>query len=166
MSELPTFTAGQAEAFGINEAGQIVGYSQYITRARTPALWEKGEIVDLGALIEDPVEIANAINNKGQILLYGYLYDVASQCSLLLDDLLPPDSGWSVLNARDLNDGGQIVGDGWINGKLHAFLMTPPPPIPTLSGWSAALMVLVLLTGATIVFDPSKRSKGAFMKKP
>jgi len=34
-------------------------------------------------------------------------------------------SGWSNLNATGINDAGQIVGQGLINGQEQAFLMTP-----------------------------------------
>jgi len=39
--------------------------------------------------------------------------------------LLPANSGWTNLNATGINDAGQIVGEGLINGQEQAFLMTP-----------------------------------------
>jgi len=48
----------------------------------------------------------------------GKLYD--------LNDLIPKDSGWENLSsARDINDRGQIVGEGMKGGEAHAFLLTP-----------------------------------------
>ncbi len=42
-----------------------------------------------------------------------------------LNDLIPPDSGWTLAEARGINDRGQIVGDGEHNGQERAFLLTP-----------------------------------------
>ena len=42
-----------------------------------------------------------------------------------LNTLLPPNTGWNLTEARDINDIGQIVGTGTINGQNHAFLMNP-----------------------------------------
>ncbi|MBL7107501.1 MAG: PEP-CTERM sorting domain-containing protein [Phycisphaerae bacterium] len=37
-----------------------------------------------------------------------------------------------MLKANGINDSGQIVGEGYINGQGHAFLMTPVPEPATL----------------------------------
>ena len=42
-----------------------------------------------------------------------------------LSSLISSSSGWSNLNATAINDAGQIVGQGLINGQEQAFLMTP-----------------------------------------
>jgi probable HAF family extracellular repeat protein len=42
-----------------------------------------------------------------------------------LNDLIPSNSGWELEVAYDVNDWGQITGYGLINGKTHAFLLTP-----------------------------------------
>ena len=42
-----------------------------------------------------------------------------------LNDRIDPNLGWTLLEARSLNDLGQIVGSGLIGGQEHAFLMTP-----------------------------------------
>jgi hypothetical protein len=41
-------------------------------------------------------------------------------------------SGWVLSKASGINDLGQIVGAGSINGQTHAFLMTPVPEPATL----------------------------------
>ena len=35
------------------------------------------------------------------------------------------DSGWQMVFAHDINDAGQIVGQGLIDGEMHAFVLTP-----------------------------------------
>jgi len=42
-----------------------------------------------------------------------------------LNTLLPPHSGWVLTEARAVNDHGQIAGQGLLDGKPCAFLLTP-----------------------------------------
>ena len=42
-----------------------------------------------------------------------------------LNDHVLEGSGWDLRIARDINDAGQIVGSGLLNGRRHAFLLTP-----------------------------------------
>jgi probable HAF family extracellular repeat protein len=47
-----------------------------------------------------------------------------------LNTLIDPTLGWVLTTAAAVNDAGQIVGSGVINGQSHAFLMTPPAARP------------------------------------
>jgi probable HAF family extracellular repeat protein len=38
-----------------------------------------------------------------------------------------PDSDWVLTEATDINEVGQIVGSGYLNGEAHGFLLTPCP---------------------------------------
>jgi hypothetical protein len=42
-----------------------------------------------------------------------------------LNTLIPADSGWYLEGAASINDAGEIVGYGTINGNSHAFLAIP-----------------------------------------
>src|SRR6185295_11848403 len=72
-----------------------------------------------------------AINNLGQAVgtesgggqLIPFLIDNGSMKNV--NTLLPPGSGWQLLQANDINDRGEIVGNGRINGQEHAYLLTP-----------------------------------------
>jgi hypothetical protein len=44
-----------------------------------------------------------------------------------LNTLIAPLSGWELLDASDINDAGQITGQGRIGGQFHAYLLTPVP---------------------------------------
>jgi len=44
-----------------------------------------------------------------------------------LNNLVPPDSGWVLSAAGDINNAGQIVGIGHYEGQQRAFLMKPIP---------------------------------------
>jgi probable HAF family extracellular repeat protein len=80
------------------------------------------------------VEDAWDINNKGQILCGSSLLQIGESSSLYedgsyyaLNDLVLNLGGWSMLDGLAINDSGQIVGTGYIDGEEHAFLMTPMP---------------------------------------
>ena len=42
-----------------------------------------------------------------------------------LNSLIPPDSGWTLLEAHDVNENGWIVGRGLKDGQQRAFLLRP-----------------------------------------
>jgi hypothetical protein len=42
-----------------------------------------------------------------------------------LNTLIPADSGWYLQSALSIDDAGEIVGYGTINGNAHAFLAIP-----------------------------------------
>lgn len=42
-----------------------------------------------------------------------------------LNDLIPTDSCWKLTDAYSINESGQIVGSGFKDGQLRAFLLTP-----------------------------------------
>jgi probable HAF family extracellular repeat protein len=41
------------------------------------------------------------------------------------NDLIDSQSGWVLSGAKDINNSGQIVGFGNLNGEERAFLLTP-----------------------------------------
>jgi len=45
-----------------------------------------------------------------------------------LNELIPANTGWFLTEARGINEHGQIVGYGFINGQKRAFLLTPIKP--------------------------------------
>ena len=88
---------GMSLAHSLNNQGQVVG-----------CLW-----IDPGTAL-GPNERAG---NHAAFWEAGELMD--------LNDVLPEDSGWMLQKATDINNLGQIVGYGIIEGKSRAFLLTP-----------------------------------------
>lgn len=138
MIDLGTPLRGKySSAEDINESGQVVG--AYVKPDSIHAfLYSNGVMIDLGSLSDIYIlSHAYGINDSGQVVgssyvgssstsdggLHAFLYSDGSM--LDLNSLLPPNSGWVLINAQAINNLGQIVGTGTINGEYHAFLLTP-----------------------------------------
>lgn len=70
----------------------------------------------------------NGVNSSH--VLVGSLYGAAAVCwpgqsPLALSSLIQPDDlkGWELLDATGINDAGQIVGYGKLNGKMHVYML-------------------------------------------
>jgi probable HAF family extracellular repeat protein len=120
-------------AIAVNDQGVAVGQSFVAGNAAFHAVqWQNGNLNDLGTLAGDFASIANDINSQGQVV-GASVSDTFSprafvwQNSVMTDlnTLIPADSGWILLSASHINDMGQIAGNGFLNGVLHAFLLTP-----------------------------------------
>jgi probable HAF family extracellular repeat protein len=133
---------GISAAVDINESGQIVGYADLGPMRSEPThavLWEPtpdGHVmIDLGAPEESWHSFAVAINNLGQIVGNARDPDVPGSPGdhpwiwedgemTLLEDLLPPDSGWVLWQVRDINDNGRITGSD-LDGHDLGFVLIP-----------------------------------------
>lgn len=132
MLDLDTLGGRDSLAHAVNDGGQIVGASDTPTGARHACLWTNGAPTDLGALTDTADSEAKAVNAHGEIVGSSGLDDGTTHAVLWrdgkpvdLNTLLPPGSGWTLEDARGINDGGQIVGAGRWNGRERAFLLTP-----------------------------------------
>ncbi|MGA6982269.1 MAG: hypothetical protein WCC95_20045 [Candidatus Sulfotelmatobacter sp.] len=119
------------------------------------ALWTRsGVISDLGTLPGDELSMATNINffgqvignsgntlaeqgwggnggsgfegNGGSVAVIGRAF-VWSQCNGMqdLNTLIPSGSGWVLNSVSGINNWGQIVGTGTVNGQTRGFLLTP-----------------------------------------
>jgi probable HAF family extracellular repeat protein len=133
LGKLPGGTFSSASA--INDLGQAAGYSNCGTGCDHAVLWNKakGSMLDLGLLAGGVESYAEGINNAGQVVgvvYYGpnrfhpFIWS-PSTGMLDLNSLIPANSGWLLQFAQAINDKGQIVGQGTLNGQAEAFLLTP-----------------------------------------
>jgi probable HAF family extracellular repeat protein len=122
---------------GINNRGDVAGGAQSSKDGNIHAfLWTRSAgMQDLGLFpgsVVTAVPCCNTINNSGQIALIsadamgntrallwqnGKMYD--------MNDLIPAGSPWNLQFTASINDAGEIVGWGLINGEVHAFLASP-----------------------------------------
>lgn len=133
LGTLPGDRSSYAQA--INNRGEILcnSWSSTDFDDRRSFLVRAGSIIDLGALADGAVVDAMALNNLGHIV--GYAYDVEGRQRAFLyfdgamhdlTEFVKPNTGWTFLSANAINDRGQIIGSGQINGGHHrAFLLTP-----------------------------------------
>jgi probable HAF family extracellular repeat protein len=126
LTDLGSLGGAETQGRDINDAGQIVGWSQTANGQRHAFLWENGTMVDLAPLAGE-FSAAVAINDQGQILLKAS--DLLESRNLLYENGEVTDLGnfgadYAVAN--DLNNRGEIV--GWLataSGASQAFLARP-----------------------------------------
>lgn len=121
-----------SEAKSINNAGQVVGWAYTADLSAAGAiLWADGAMTDLATLPGVTTSYAYGINNAGQVVGgaggtddgFAALWD--NGVMIDLNSLIAPGSSLKLVSATAINDMGQIVGEGIIGGKSHAFLLTP-----------------------------------------
>lgn len=92
---LPLLPSGSNDsAFKINNSGTIVGWADYV---------------------QPPL---NPVRHAAMWTLHNGSYVVTD-----LNQYLPNNSGWVLNTATGINDAGEIVGNGTLNGQSHAFIL-------------------------------------------
>ena len=155
MISLGTLPGGTSSTgYGINNSGQVVGQSDTGLIVNPDAgsvlnpkfrfkgfpffgthafLWTEGSgMRDLGHL--GGTSLATALNNNGIVVGWSTVADggwrafrwTEAEGMVDLNTLLPRNSGWVLLIAWDVNDRGQITGEGLHNGVQRAFRYNPP----------------------------------------
>jgi hypothetical protein len=129
-----------ADAHALNAGGQIVGDAlQGANLTNAVVVWPNtlSPFTHLSDLPGADESRANSINNAGLIVgasnstndLYvnpGHaLYWDNTNGLLDLNNLIPANSGWTLLTANAISDAGLIVGAGNLNGTLHGYLLAP-----------------------------------------
>ena len=137
LGTLPGHT--DSGALAINNTGQIVGGSgnSGLLTDNHAFLYSGGQMQDLGTLPGGIGSVAYSVNDSGQVVgvsltsnetKRAFLYSDAQMYDL--NNLIPANSGWTLLEAQGINTSGQIVGTGVINGQTRAFLATPTTTPP------------------------------------
>lgn len=105
--DLGTLGGIESKAYGINNLGQIVGYSSDINNNYRGFLWD-GTMHDMGSLTGAAHRIAYAINDAGQIAGIGYNYgDLQAQGFLSLNAV---NAFVADFSGRGTNASGAVAG--------------------------------------------------------
>lgn len=139
-----------SQAFGVNDALQIVGESVYQVTATGSSLyqaflWENGTMTALDALGFRHSR-ANDINNNGLIVghvsgfynfptIDGQAVAWHNGTVYNLNTLISPSLGWTLRSAEAVNSWGDIVGYGSYRGQVRAYMLQalPEPGLPALT---------------------------------
>jgi probable HAF family extracellular repeat protein len=138
MKDLGTLGGTFGYANWINDAREVVGIANTVGDQFLHAfLWKDGVMTDLETVGSDPSSEAKSINSRGQVVgasfdlstanvdLHGFLWEDGGPI-VDLNTLVPPGSGVTVTNAFDINDRGEIAGNGFLaNGDARAVLLIP-----------------------------------------
>jgi probable HAF family extracellular repeat protein len=98
--ELGNLGGNNGEALGINDAGVVVGWSKI-----------------------QPESLETNVYNRAFV----WQNVDGTQAMVNLNDLIPTGTDWTLKAATAINNQGQIVGYGNLNGVEQAFLLTPIP---------------------------------------
>jgi probable HAF family extracellular repeat protein len=122
MIDLGTLGGNVSTAADVNDQGAVVGSSQVLPAQSTSHafLWTTGTgMVDLGTPPGTTDSYATAINNVGQIVGNSVGFDgtgfvfqpllCEKGSAYILNELIAPGSGWILVEARGINDLGQIA---------------------------------------------------------
>jgi probable HAF family extracellular repeat protein len=131
MVELGTLGGLNSHATAINNSGEVVGHAS-LPSGYEHAFSAVGAIMtDLGTL--GGSSYAYGINDSGTIV--GYSWPASSDnphafvylngIMIDLNSLVPSGAGWQLVEAYGINNAGQIVGEGLLNGQSHAFRLDP-----------------------------------------
>ena len=147
ITDLGHLGGDYSQAQDINNLGQVVGSTKVADGSYTTFRWsESGGMIDLGTFGGRYGNCARGINGSGQVVgestkadgkSHAFIYDDNGMRDI--NDLLPGGSGWILTKAYDINDAGQVVGEGIISGATHAFLWSESEGVTdlgTLSGYS------------------------------
>lgn len=133
--DLGTPTDNRSDAYSINNFGQVVGTIEY----DTAFLWQDGMISSLAPIPGDLYSGAYGINDLGWIVGWSQYYSQSRATlwfdglAINLNDTVVSGMNYELIEARQVNELGMIVGQGVINGRWSSYLLTPVPEPASIS---------------------------------
>ena len=134
LVDIGTFGGQVSAAYGINDRGMVVGTAEVGTgnHDRNAYIWFRGFKRDIGNLGGGYAE-AYDINNRNQVVgfstastgQHGFLWRRGKMVAI--ETLIDSASGWTISNARAINDRQQIAATGCKAGVCQAVRLDPVP---------------------------------------
>jgi probable HAF family extracellular repeat protein len=136
LTDLGTLGGNGSEADSISDSGFIVGRADVPGSLSHHAFrWKNGVMADLGIIPGQPCSTALSVNSIGQVVGETGICGVGGGPAFLSDNgepmvdvntLVVPASEIEVISEFDINDLGEIAGQGLLpNGDVHAVLLIP-----------------------------------------
>jgi len=142
MIDLGTFGGALSSPTWMNDRGEVIGWAD-LPKYLGPNLgepgdqmyqafvWDNGAATDLGTLPGDKCSTAWGINDEGVIVgaagvCHGAVDAFIEQNGKMvnLNTLVAP-SPLHLTNALSINDAGEIIGEGMLNGNMRTFMLIP-----------------------------------------
>jgi probable HAF family extracellular repeat protein len=137
MKDLGTLGGTFGYANWVSDSREVVGVATNLNdQALHAFFWRDGVMTDLQTVGTDPDSEAKSVNSQGQVVgasfdlaagvdLHGFLWEHGAPI-VDLNTLVPPGSDVTITNAFDINDRGEIAGNGFLpNGDSRAVLLIP-----------------------------------------
>ncbi|SNB46928.1 HAF repeat-containing protein [Geobacter sp. DSM 9736] len=121
MIDLGTLGGKNSFAIGINDRGEVIGNSETSKGKSHAFLWKEGKMIDLGTL-GGASSTAVAINEQGEVAGYSQIKGSGKATHAFIwrrnrmTDLGALSRKWPTY-ASDLNDKGEVIGDGYVSGS-------------------------------------------------
>jgi probable HAF family extracellular repeat protein len=147
VNDLASITGiSNTEAHAVNNFGQACGTTWTFTDQKDPIgstirrgfIWSGKNVEDIGALPGHVETYVKDLNDAATIV--GYCLDEKGFSRAFmwhngimtdLNDLIPPELGYTISSAEAINHAGQITGTGRkADGNGAAFVLSPVPPTP------------------------------------
>ena len=130
--EIGTFGGNGSIAVAINTSGQVAGYADLPGGDKRAFLFAHGKMKNLGTLAGGTQSFAYGVDDHGRVVGASDAKDSPLRAIIYsdgvmqdLNKLIAADSGWLLTEAKGINESGQIVGYGFLEGERRAFLLTP-----------------------------------------
>lgn len=133
LYDLGTLGGKVSHAYDVNELGHVCGWSQvsFSPVESRGFFWANGVMKEIGTAggiysagfaLNDRDEVVGMTSRPdGQYVAFLWRTGVLTD----LNTLLPPESGWLLQRAWDIDENGVIVGEGTLNGESRAFVLVP-----------------------------------------